>query len=98
MSHYSNMCCLAGLEGCISVLYILTELINMLPGNCSVNTAQHATIDGTVFSMSSAPSTGGTRGLCNPILGKDSVTDFLLSGDVSNNRDRVFRGVYAECL
>jgi hypothetical protein len=34
-----------------------TDFINALPGKSSVNTAQHATIDGAVFSMSSAPST-----------------------------------------
>jgi hypothetical protein len=33
---------------------ILTDLINALPGNSSVNTVQHATIDEAVFSMSSA--------------------------------------------
>jgi hypothetical protein len=32
---------------------IVTDLINALPGNSSVNTAQHATTDETVFSMSS---------------------------------------------
>jgi hypothetical protein len=34
---------------------ILTDLINALPGNGSVNTVQHAKIDEAVFSMSSAP-------------------------------------------
>jgi hypothetical protein len=41
---------------------------NALPGNSSVNTAQHAAIDEAVFSMSSAASSGGTTGLCNPFL------------------------------
>jgi hypothetical protein len=35
--------------------YIVTDLINALLGNGSVNTAQHATEYETVFSMSSAP-------------------------------------------
>jgi hypothetical protein len=48
-------------------------LINALPGNSSVNTVQHATIDETVFSVSSAPSRGGTTGLRNPFLSKGSV-------------------------
>jgi hypothetical protein len=34
---------------------ILTDLINALPGNSSVNAVQHATIVEAVFSMSSAP-------------------------------------------
>jgi hypothetical protein len=69
-----------------------------------VNNVQHATIDGSVFSMSSAPSSGGTTGLCNPLIGNDSVNTFprigpcYESGDVINNRDSVFRGVCAECL
>jgi hypothetical protein len=33
----------------------LSALINALPGNSSVNTVQHVTIDEAVFSMSSAP-------------------------------------------
>jgi hypothetical protein len=33
---------------------IVTELINTLPGNSSVNTTQQATIDETVFTVSSA--------------------------------------------
>jgi hypothetical protein len=40
-------------------VYIVTDLINALTGNSSVNTAQHATIDEAVFSVSSAPSRGG---------------------------------------
>jgi hypothetical protein len=35
---------------------ILTDLINPLPGNSSVNTVQHATIEETVFSMSAVTS------------------------------------------
>jgi hypothetical protein len=42
--------------------YIVTDLINALPGNNPVNTVQHARIDETVFSMSSASSSGGTTG------------------------------------
>jgi hypothetical protein len=31
--------------------YIVTDLVNALPGNSSVNTAQHATIEEAVFSV-----------------------------------------------
>jgi hypothetical protein len=48
-------------------------LIIALPGNSPVNTAQHATIDEVVFSMSFAPSSGGTMGLCNPFLSNGSL-------------------------
>jgi hypothetical protein len=53
--------------------YIVIDLINSLPGNSSVNTAQQATIDEAVFSMSSAPSSGGTTGLCNQFLSNGSI-------------------------
>jgi hypothetical protein len=53
--------------------HIVTDLINALPGNSSANTVQHAMIDEAVFSMSSAPSRGGTMALCNPFLGNGSV-------------------------
>jgi WD40 repeat protein len=71
---------------------ILTVFINALPGNSSVNTVQNSTIDEAVFSMSSAPRSGGTTGLCNPLLGNGSLKIFLRiwpcyeSGDVANNR------------
>jgi hypothetical protein len=77
--------------------YIVTDLINTLPGNSSVNTAQQATTDEAVFSMLSAPSSGGT-GSCNPFLTNGSVNTLRVSGDVISNRDAVFRGVCAECL
>jgi hypothetical protein len=54
--------------------------------------------------MSSAPSSGGTTGLCNPLLGNGSVNTFprigpcYESGDVINNRDCVFCWVRAEEL
>jgi hypothetical protein len=82
---------------------LLTDLINALPGNSSVNTVQHASIDEATFSMSSAQRRGGT-GLCNPLLGTCSVNTSTRigqcyeSGDVINNRDDVFRGVRAEEL
>jgi hypothetical protein len=57
---------------------IVTDLINVLPGNISINTAQHATINEAVFSMLSAPSSGGTTGLCNPFLSNGSVNTRLL--------------------
>jgi hypothetical protein len=40
-------------------LYILTDLINALPGNSSVNTVQHATIEEAVFSVSAVTSRSG---------------------------------------
>jgi hypothetical protein len=51
--------------------YIVTDLMNALPGNSSVNTVQQATIDEAVFSMSSA-----TR----PVLQTDKSTRSL-TGD-----------------
>jgi hypothetical protein len=55
-----------------SCIYTLTDFINALPGNNSVNTVQYAAIDNTLFSMSSAQSSGGTTGLCNPFLSNGS--------------------------
>jgi hypothetical protein len=37
---------------CLIVLDIVTDLINVLPGNSSVNTVQHATIEEAVFPLS----------------------------------------------
>jgi hypothetical protein len=51
-------------------------LINALPGNSSANTVQHEAIDDAVFSTSSAPRSGGTKGLYNPLLGNGSVNTF----------------------
>jgi hypothetical protein len=45
---------LAGLH----TVNIIRDLINALPGNSSVNTVQHATIDEAVFSVSFGPSSG----------------------------------------
>jgi hypothetical protein len=83
---------------------LLTDLINALPGNSSVNTVQHATIYEAVFSMSSAPSNSRITGLCNPFLGHGSIHTFphmgpcYERGDIINKRDGVFRRVCAECL
>jgi hypothetical protein len=80
-------------------IYIITDFINALPGNSSVNMAQHATISEFVFSMLSGPSSGGTTWLCNLFLGNVWVEIFLRigpcyeSGDVINNRYGIFRGV-----
>jgi hypothetical protein len=57
----------------IICFHSVTDLINALPGNSALNTAQHAAIDEAVFSMSSAPSSGGTTGLCNPFLSNGSA-------------------------
>jgi hypothetical protein len=71
----------------------VTDLINALPG--SVNTAQHVTMNEAVFSVSSAPSSGGTTELCNPLLSNGSVNTFprvgpcYETGDVINNREGV---------
>jgi hypothetical protein len=56
-----------GLHGVVSQnsVNIVTDLINALPDNSSVNTVSHAKIDETVFSLSSAPSSSGTTELCN---------------------------------
>jgi hypothetical protein len=54
-------------------LNTLTDLMNALPGNSSVNTVLHATIDDAVFSMSPAPSSGVTKGLYNPFLSNGLV-------------------------
>jgi hypothetical protein len=54
-------------------LRIVTDLINALPGNSSVNTVQHATIDKAMFSISSAWVSGGTTALCNNFLSNYSV-------------------------
>jgi hypothetical protein len=51
----------------------VTDLINALPGNSSLNTVQLATIDEAVFSMSSALNSGGITGLCNPFLSNNWV-------------------------
>jgi hypothetical protein len=82
-------------------VHIVTDFINAFPGNSSVNTVQHATVDDAVFSVSFAPSSCGTTGLCKPLLGNDSVNTFprigpcYESGGVMNNRDGVFREVCA---
>jgi hypothetical protein len=57
-------------------LNIVTHWINALPDIC-VNTIQHATVDEDVFSMSSASSSRGTTGLCNPSLSNGSVNTLL---------------------
>jgi hypothetical protein len=57
----------------VKLYYTVTDLINALPGNSSVNTVQHATTDEAVFSISSAQSSGGTTALCKPFLSNGSV-------------------------
>jgi hypothetical protein len=53
--------------------YIVTDLINALPGNSYVNTFQHATIDEAVLSMSSAPRNSKNGILCDQLLGYATV-------------------------
>jgi hypothetical protein len=67
------ICKYNGLTTLVLAGYIVTDLINALPGNSSVNKVQHATIDEAVFSTSSALSSGETTGLCNPLLGTEEV-------------------------
>jgi hypothetical protein len=50
-----------------SYIYIVTDLINALPGNSSVNTVQHATIQVAVSSVSAVTSRSGgwgSRDMC----------------------------------
>jgi hypothetical protein len=77
--------------------WLLLILFNVLPGNSSVNTVQHATIDEAVFSMSSAQSSGG-NGVMWPVSKQRVGKHFRVSGDIINNRDGVFRWVCAERL
>jgi hypothetical protein len=44
-----------------------------MPGNSSVNTVQHETIDEAVFSMLSAPSNSRNRVLCDQLLGYTTI-------------------------
>jgi hypothetical protein len=44
----------------IQMEYIVTNLINALPGSSSVNSVHYATIEEAVFSVSSAQKTEGT--------------------------------------
>jgi hypothetical protein len=53
--------------------HIITDLINALPINSSLNTVQHTAINEALFPMSIAQSSGKTTGLCNPFLTSGSV-------------------------
>jgi hypothetical protein len=57
------------LEMSLIFVDIVTDLINALPGNRSVNKVQHAKIDEAVFSMSSTP---------RPLLFTDQLTRSLI--------------------
>jgi hypothetical protein len=95
----AGLCVLKSAVKKTDTVHIVTDLINALPGNSSVNTVQHTTIDEAVFSMLSALSSSGTMGLCNPFLSNSSVNTFPCeSSDIINNKDGVSRGVHAECL
>jgi hypothetical protein len=56
-----------------SLVDIVTDLINAMPGNSYVNTVQLATIDEAVFSMSSASSNSRNGVLCDQMLGYATV-------------------------
>jgi hypothetical protein len=60
------------------MLHTVTDFINALPGNSSVKTVQHATIDEVVFSMSSAPSNSRNGVLCDQLLGYATVLTIKL--------------------
>jgi hypothetical protein len=78
-------------------IYIVTDLINALPGNSSINTVQDATIDEAVFYVVRGEQRW-KNGVIQPVSKQRLGKHFRVSGDVSNNRDGVFRGVCAECL
>jgi hypothetical protein len=44
-----------------TVIVIVTDLINALPGNSTVNTVQHTTIEEAVFTVSDVTSRSGGR-------------------------------------
>jgi hypothetical protein len=69
----TNRCVALFIPHMKSIKSTVTDLINALSGNSSVNTVQHATIEEAVFSMSSGPSSGGTTGLCNLFLNNGPV-------------------------
>jgi hypothetical protein len=48
--------------------YIVTDVINALPGNSYVDTVKQATIDEAVFSILSAPSNSRNGILCDQLL------------------------------
>jgi hypothetical protein len=67
----------------------VTDLINALPGNSSVNMVQHATIEGAVFSVSAVTSHSGGWRSCDmfPVMHVCSldiyVTEFVRFRDES---------------
>jgi hypothetical protein len=67
-----------------NILKFVTDLINALPGNSSVNMVLHATIEEPVFSMRLRQATM-----------KEAM---FLCHDVTNDRDSAFYGVCAESL
>jgi hypothetical protein len=71
--------------------------MNALPGNNSVNTVQHAARDEDVFYVVRAEQRWN-NGVMQPVSKQWLGKHFRISGDVSNNRDGVFRGVCTECL
>jgi hypothetical protein len=75
----------------LSTYNIVTDLINALPGNSSVNTVQHATIDEAVFSMSSAP---------RPVLVTDQWTHSLTRDTcfLCGLRHATIEGLYFLCV
>jgi hypothetical protein len=76
---------------------LLTDLINALPGNSSVNMVQHATIDKAVFYVVRTEQRWN-NGIMQPVSKQRLGENLRVSGDVINNRDGVFRGVCAECI
>jgi hypothetical protein len=62
--------------------HIITDLINALPGNSSVNTVQHATIEEAVFSMSSTPNNGVVQPVSKQRLCKHTSAKSVISATV----------------
>jgi hypothetical protein len=75
-----------------------TDLINALPGNSSVNTVQHATIDEAVFYVVFSLSNSRNGVLCNQLLGYPTVLKIELFSVLSvpwlcNDIPRITEGV-----
>jgi hypothetical protein len=65
-------------------VYTATHLINALPGNSSVNTVQHATIEEAVFSVSAVTTYNSGQRLCDlfSVHPTDATLDWLDSDRV----------------
>jgi hypothetical protein len=76
----------------------VTDLMNALPGNSSVNTVQHATTDEDVFYVVRADKRWN-NGVMQPVSKQrhsKHTSPYTMTS--SKNRDGVLRGVCAVCL